>query len=145
MTTRAAHALAAVLLCASLTACSGGNAPAPLPEAASAPAPSVQPAPSESSLPPVRLPDLSSAAAPVQTQIQLRFRELAQVLADNALPAADKAQTYAALGHHLLAATFFDEAALCYAHAEALVPGDVTWPYLRAHALQRARRLVRAR
>lgn len=137
MTRRTARVAAVGLLCASLASCSRESAPTPIPEVASAPAPSVQPAPSESSLAPVRLPDLSSAAPAVQSQIQLRFRELAQVLADNDLPATSKAQTYAALGHHLLAATFFDEAALCYAHAEALVPGEVTWPYLRAHALLR--------
>ncbi len=91
-------------------------------------------APGAASLPPVILPDLTSVSGPVQTQIQARFNLLSPSASNSAGSDADRAPRYAELGHVLLAATFFDEAVLCYRHAEALQPSEATWPYLRGHA-----------
>ena len=86
------------------------------------------------SLSPVILPDLTSVSGPVQTQIQARFNALSPSANTSAGSDADRTHRYAELGHVLLAATFFDEAVLCYRHAESLQPSDATWPYLRGHA-----------
>jgi tetratricopeptide (TPR) repeat protein len=88
-------------------------------------------------LPPIVLPDLSAIASPVQEQIRAQYSTLTSALADQNLTASDRARRYADLGNYLRAAAFFDEAAACYAHAEALAPTDPQWPYLRGHALLR--------
>jgi tetratricopeptide (TPR) repeat protein len=85
-------------------------------------------------LPPVVLPDISALAESVQRQIREREQQLAEVLGRPAAPGADRAGAYGALGRVLMAAQFYDEAAICYRHAEALARGDIRWPYLLAHA-----------
>lgn len=86
------------------------------------------------SLQPVALPDLTAVAGPVRTQIETRFEALNQSASSTSISDADRARRFAELGHVLLAATFFDEAVLCYKHAEALQPTEAAWPYLRGHA-----------
>ncbi len=88
-------------------------------------------------LSPVVLPDLSSVSEAVRQQISARNSELQAGLADASRSPIDRAGLYGALGHVLLAATFFDEALLAYRHAEALQPGTPKWPYLAAHAAVR--------
>ena len=70
----------------------------------------------------------------MHTQIQTRFNALSPSANNSADSDADRARRYAELGHVLLAATFFDEAVLCYRHAEALEPSEAAWPYVRGHA-----------
>jgi tetratricopeptide (TPR) repeat protein len=81
------------------------------------------------------LPDLAAIAAPVQQQIRARYQALTS--AGPEVGPDERARRYGDLGNVLLAATFFDEAALCYAHAEALQANEMRWSYLRAHALVR--------
>ena len=124
--------LLACILVASLasgTGCSRQSEKAPSPAAATA-----TPAPAPGSLAQVSLPDLASVAAPVQQQIRGANEALSLSLADGSASDPARAQSYGELGNLLLAATFFDEAILCYRHAEALQPGDARWSYLRAHA-----------
>jgi tetratricopeptide (TPR) repeat protein len=83
---------------------------------------------------PVALPDLTSVAGPVQQQIRERFDAMSRAVGDTSTSNADRARRYAELGHVLLASTFFDEAVLCYRHAEGLQPAEAAWPYLRGHA-----------
>ncbi len=90
----------------------------------------------------VTLPDLSSVAAPVQQQIRGANEALSGSLVDGSTSDLVRAQRYGDLGNLLLAATFFDEAILCYRHAEALQPGDARWPYLRAHASPQRRAIA---
>ena len=125
---RNAAGLAWILL-ALAAGCSNGPASAP----PSATQTNLSPAPTES-LAAVTLPDLSSVAAPVQLQIRSRYDALSTALADSSVARTDRARRYGELGNVLLAATFFDEAVLCYRHAEALEPGEPGWPYLRGHA-----------
>ena len=89
--------------------------------------------PASSALPAVALPDLTSVSGPVHTQIRTKYDAL-NAGATSSASDADRAHRFAELGHVLLAATFFDEAVLCYRHAEALQPSEATWPYLRGHA-----------
>ena len=88
-------------------------------------------------LSPVVLPDLTSVSDPVRQQITARDRELQAALGDGSRTPADRAALYGAVGHVLMAATFFDEAQLAYRHAEALQPSTPKWPYLAGHAAVR--------
>ena len=83
------------------------------------------------------LPDLASLAEPVQLQVRARYVSLSHSLDDPGASAADRAREYGALGHVLLAAKFFDEAAACYLHAESLAPTDMRWSYYLGHAYLR--------
>jgi len=90
--------------------------------------------PSQTDLAPVTLPDLASVAGPVQQQIRAANDALSRSLADASTSSVERAQRYGELGNLLLAATFFDEAVLCYRHGAALQPIDGRWPYLEGHA-----------
>jgi len=118
-----------LVILASGAGCSRQSEDVPPPPTAAAP-----PVPTPASLAPVTLPDLTSIAAPVQRQIRDADQALSRSLADTSTSGLARAQRYGDLGNLLLAATFFDEAILCYRHAEALQPGDARWSYLRAHA-----------
>lgn len=122
-------AIAITLLAAVHLGCSGRPESSAVP--ATATAADQQPA---ETLAQVVLPDLSSVAAPVRQQIVKAHAALTAALGNTSSPAADRAQRYGELGSVLMAATFFDEAVLCYRHAEVLAPGDPTWPYFRGHA-----------
>ncbi len=133
---------ATLWLCMAL-GCSGADRPAATPAAASAPAsPAAAPAAPDppraapaAPLPAVTLPDLSALAPSVREQIRSAFESVDTNRADAAEPPHTRALRFAALGHVLMAATFFDEAVLCYQHAEAAEPAEKRWPYLRGHAL----------
>lgn len=126
---RCLHVGALALL---LSSCSSDRRDRP-PAAANAVSPAERVPPPSSQ--PLTLPDLSAAAATVREELQQRYE--AAVSASPALPAQERARRYGDLGHTLLAAAFFDEAARAYAQAEALEPREMKWPYLRAHALVR--------
>jgi tetratricopeptide (TPR) repeat protein len=117
-----------VLIAVGQVACSR----APEPSSSASPSGRGQQAPE--SLPAVVLPDLASVAAPVRQQITTANDSLTAALSNSASSVADRAQRYGDFGNVLLASTFFDEAVLCYRHAEALQPADARWPYFRGHA-----------
>lgn len=98
--------------------------------AAAASAPSAAPAP----LPPVALPPVGALAESVQRQLRDAYATLAATLTNPTATPLDRARHYGSLGHLLLAATYFDDAVLCYRHAERLDPAEVRWAYYRAHA-----------
>jgi tetratricopeptide (TPR) repeat protein len=124
----------AIAACASAAlAFAAGCSRAPAPAASNETPAATSPASSESPAP-VALPDLSSVAGPVQQQIRARYDALGQAIGDSRVPGAERARRYGDLGHVLMAATFFEEAILCYRHAEALQPDEARWPYFRAHA-----------
>jgi len=144
MSPRARAQLLAGALIANLA---GGAACSRQAEDTTPPASAVKPdAPSQTELAPVTLPDLASVAGPVQQQIRAASDALARSLADASTSAVARAQRYGELGNLLLAATFFDEAVLCYRHAATLQPSDGRWPYLGAHAnLRKGDRTAAAR
>lgn len=82
----------------------------------------------------VTLPDLGALAEPVQRQLRAAFESLTAARDNASTPKTQLASRYGQLGHLLVAATFFDEAVLCYRHAEANEPAEMRWPYFRAHA-----------
>ncbi len=130
----------------------GSNAPAATPNATAASAPGTPGAPppqpptstlqlaaptdsvAEEPLVAVVLPDLANVAAPVRTQLHAREAVLRAALANPGAPLEERAARYGQLGDVLMAATFFDDARLCYRQAAALVPDEARWPYLLGHA-----------
>ena len=83
-------------------------------------------------LPPVSLPDLSRLAAPAAAQVRARYRTVQDAVESDA-PTVEIANAYGALGLILMAAEYFDSAAVSYWHAEALAPRDPRWPYYLGH------------
>lgn len=90
-------------------------------------------APANDRLEPVELPDLGRIGDSVREQVQARWRPVERLQADRAAPSADAAETYGALGMVLMAAQFPNAAIPAFRNAQALVPGDVRWPYYLAH------------
>lgn len=82
---------------------------------------------------PVALPDLSPVSESVRRQVRERYASFTQKLENRSTPRVELAGAYGELGHLLVAAKFSDEAELCYLHAQALMPGDVRWPYYLGH------------
>lgn len=124
-------ASAATLVCLSLTAAGCTTDPEPTATGTASTSSAGE------ALAPVSLPDLEQFAPSVRRQLSAGHAALAAALA---APSATEviAQRYGDLGHLLLAATLFDEALLCYRHAESLQPEDMRWPYYRGHAHLRA-------
>jgi tetratricopeptide (TPR) repeat protein len=80
----------------------------------------------------VSLPDISSAAEPVQAQIRQRYDALQAAIKR---PAAqpELAAAYGEMGRILTAAEYYDAADACFSNARALAPGEMRWPYFLGH------------
>ncbi len=78
---------------------------------------SVDTVPSQASLPPLSLPDLSDMDAAVQAQLRQQ----------------SDARAYGEVGRLLMAAEYFEAAAPYLLHAQAQAPEDVRWPYYLGH------------
>ena len=76
-------------------------------------------------LQPVNVPDVSSAAPAVQRQIRDQYAVLQQN--------PSSADAYGALGRLLVAAEFYDTAAISFTDAQSLAPNDMRWSYYLAH------------
>lgn len=83
----------------------------------------------------VTLPDFSSAASTVRSQVDTRR---AAVTAAIARPddRAGLAAAYGELGRVLMAATYFEPAEACFVNAAQLAPTDVRWPYYLGHVFR---------
>lgn len=90
-------------------------------------------APANARLEPVELPDLERVGDSVREQVQARWRPVERLQADRVASTAGAAETYGALGMVLMAAQFPNAAIPAFRNAQALVPGDVRWPYYLAH------------
>lgn len=95
------------------------------------------PSPGQPALRSVSLPDVSGAAASVQTELRERYESLKAKI-DHAGPPAELAAAYGGLGEILIAAEFFDAAESCFLNAEALEATEMRWPYYVGH-VQRLR------
>lgn len=73
------------------------------------------------------------AAKPVQDQLRERYASLTRKIEQAGTPAGDLANEYGETGKILMAAEYRDAAEPCFLNAQALVPGDVRWPYYLAH------------
>ena len=90
---------------------------------------SVRAAPSEETLPPVVLPDLSGVAAGVRAQVRERYAALQALGRGGSVSARERAGAHGALGLILMAAEYYAAAAVAYEHAQAIAPDDARWPY----------------
>ena len=122
----------AVLTCAivvSVGACTSKNESQPASSAkASAVSPSGLP-----TLRPVSVPDISNAAASVQTHLRERYGALKLKIDDASTPAADLALAYGEMGKLLMAAEYLDAAEVCFLNAVTLDPMEMRWPYYLGH------------
>ena len=80
----------------------------------------------------VTLPDISSAAPQVQTQIRQQYESLQQKISSGA-PPAELADAYGAMGRLFIATEFYDAADAALSNAQMLRPDDMRWPYYLAH------------
>ena len=84
----------------------------------------------------VSLPDLSSAATPVQERIRTRFGSLQAALGRADARPAELANAFGEMAKLFIAAEFFDQAQACLANAQLLAPGEMQWPYLLGHVFR---------
>ena len=93
----------------------------------------------------VSLPDLSSAAVPVQERIRTRFDSLQTALGRADVPPAELANAFGELGRLFVAAEFYDYAQACLVNAQLLRPGEMQWPYLLGHVFRFKNDIPRAK
>ena len=86
-----------------------------------------------SALRPVSLPDISNAAAPVQSQIRDRYASLKPKIDNASTPTAELADAYGEMGKLFIAAEYLDAAEPCFLNAQTLAPTDMRWPYYLGH------------
>ena len=83
----------------------------------------------------VTLPDISSAAESVQTQLRDRYQSL-QAAIDRKAPPAELATAYGEMGKLFVAAEYYDAAEACLRNAQQLSPTDRRWPYFLGHVFR---------
>lgn len=81
----------------------------------------------------VALPDLSSAAEPVQQQIREQYALLQDAIARTAVPPTELAAAYGEMGKLFIAAEYYDAAQACFENARTLEPREMRWPYFLGH------------
>jgi tetratricopeptide (TPR) repeat protein len=86
-------------------------------------------------LQPVALPDISSAAEPVQAQIRERHKSL-QAAIDRKDQPRELANAYGEMAKMLIAAEYYDAAEACLRNAQRLAPDDMRWPYFLGHVFR---------
>jgi Flp pilus assembly protein TadD len=129
------------LACACMVACCAAS----LSLAACSPAPtSVIPAEVRESLRPVPMPDIASAAAPVQVQLREQHASLVRLIDDLASPQNDLAAGFGRMGTLFLAAELFGAAEASLANAHMLAPMDMRWPYFLGHVYRLENESVKA-
>jgi tetratricopeptide (TPR) repeat protein len=86
-------------------------------------------------LQPVALPDISSAAEPVQKQIRDRYQSL-QATIERKAPPRELASAFGEMGKMFIAAEYYDAADACLRNAQQLDPEDMRWPYFLGHVFR---------
>ena len=81
------------------------------------------------------LPDISSAAEPVQKQIRDRYQLLQGALERKAQP-GELATAFGEMGMLFTAAEYYDAAEVCFRNAVVLAPDDMRWPYFLGHVFR---------
>jgi tetratricopeptide (TPR) repeat protein len=81
----------------------------------------------------VALPDVSSAAPAVQSQLRAQYASLQSAIQNAGTPAADLAAAYGQTGMLFLAAEYLDPAESSLMNARTLQPAEMRWPYYLAH------------
>ena len=116
-------ALAGMLAASAACGPSGGNSPVRQHEGAGAAretGPEVRPVP---------MPDLSRLPESVQAQVRDRYAALAEKTASPQTPSQELARAHGDVGLILMAAGYHAAAENSLRNAQALAPGDATWPY----------------
>ena len=90
-------------------------------------------APAKPPLREVSLPDLSRAAASVQSQLRERYTALTRATTDPNASPNELADAYGPMGMLFMAAEYRETAEACLLNAEELAPDVVKWPYYLAH------------
>jgi len=85
---------------------------------------------------PVPLPNLATAAAPLQQLVRER-QAAAEQAGTSPAPDAARARAYGEFGMVLMAAEYFTEAETALQDAEALAPNEFRWPYYLGHLFRR--------
>jgi tetratricopeptide (TPR) repeat protein len=85
----------------------------------------------------VSLPDLSGTADSVRKQLREREASLTARMRTGGATDEELGTEYGEMGKLLMAAEFDDAAEPCFLNAQALVPGDVRWPYYLGHLYDR--------
>jgi tetratricopeptide (TPR) repeat protein len=85
---------------------------------------------------PVALPNLATAAAPLQQLVRERHAA-AEKAGTSPTPDPERARAYGELGMVLMAAEYFAEAETALIDAEALAPAEFRWPYYLGHLYRR--------
>jgi tetratricopeptide (TPR) repeat protein len=80
----------------------------------------------------VALPDISSAAEPVQKQIRDRYQSL-QAALDRKDQPGELATAFGEMGKLFIAAEYYDAAEASLRNAQQLAPDDMRWPYFLGH------------
>ncbi|MGH9148709.1 MAG: tetratricopeptide repeat protein, partial [Vicinamibacterales bacterium] len=96
------------------------------------------------SLKPVSLPDISTAAPTVQTQLRERHAALELKVKNSATPVPELAEAYGDMGKLLMATEYLDAAEACFLNARELAPGEMRWPYYLGHVYRFRNRPVQA-
>jgi tetratricopeptide (TPR) repeat protein len=89
--------------------------------------------PDARALRPVSLPDFSRMAESERDQIRERYVSLMRQIDDPATTTIELGNAYGEMGKLFMAAQYLDAAESCYLNAQALVPGDMRWPYYLGH------------
>jgi tetratricopeptide (TPR) repeat protein len=76
---------------------------------------------------------MTGAAASVQAQLRERYASLTLKVENAGSPAVEVADAYGELGKLLMATEYLDAAEACFANAQALMPGEMRWPYYLGH------------
>jgi tetratricopeptide (TPR) repeat protein len=84
-------------------------------------------------LKPVSLPDISTAAASVQTQLREQYAALDIKIKNAATPVPELAEAYGDMGKLLMATEYLDAAEVCFVNARELAPDEMRWPYYLGH------------
>jgi tetratricopeptide (TPR) repeat protein len=84
---------------------------------------------------PIALPDISSAADPVQKQIRDHYQQLQAAIDRKASP-KELATAFGEMGKLFMAAEYYEAAEACLRNAQQLDSADMRWPYLLGHVFR---------
>lgn len=82
---------------------------------------------------PAPLPDLSRMDASVREQLRARHASLMRMRENARVSPVELGQAYGEMGRLLMAAELPGAAETCFLQAQALVPGEMRWPYYLGH------------
>ena len=93
-------------------------------------------APATPSLKTVSLPDMSTAAESVQTQLRARYESMTAAIGKPGVASSELADAYGEMGKLFMAAEFYDAAEACLTNAQTLAPSEMKWPYYLGHVFR---------